>query len=68
MLAPAQFEIAMFCQRADHKYIFLFDYHDGILTKFGQMPSLEDIAGHDILKFKPLLRDGYFMSFGARPA
>lgn len=60
MLAPAQFDITVFCQRADHKYIFLFDYRDGILTKFGQMPSLEDIAGHDILKFKPLLRDGYF--------
>lgn len=60
MLQSGQFNIIVYCQRAGHRYTFCFDYHGGKLTKFGQMPSLEDIAGHDIKKYAPLLRDGYF--------
>lgn len=60
MLQPGQFNIIVFCQRAGHKYTFCFDYRDGKLLKFGQMPSLEDVAGQDIRKYAPLLRDGYF--------
>ena len=60
MLSAGQFEITVHCQRAGHTYTFLFDYRDGKLTKFGQLPSLEDIAGSDIRKYAPLLRDGYF--------
>ncbi|TVV74692.1 hypothetical protein [Sphingomonas solaris] len=60
MLQPGQFNIIVFCQRAGHKYTFCFDYRDSKLLKFGQMPSLEDVAGQDIRKYAPLLRDGYF--------
>lgn len=60
MLQAGQFNIIVFCQRAGHKYTFSFDYRGKKLTKFGQMPSLEDVAGHDIKKYAPLLRDGYF--------
>ena len=50
----------MHCQRANHIYNFYFTYDGRYLTKFGQLPSLEDIAGADIRKYEPLLRGGYF--------
>ncbi len=60
MLQNSAFDIVVFCQRANHRYTFCFEYKNGSLTKYGQSPSLEDIAGHDIRKYAPLLRDGYF--------
>ncbi|WP_310474843.1 hypothetical protein [Sandarakinorhabdus sp.] len=60
MLRAGQFNIIVYCQRADHKYTFCFEYKKGRLAKFGQMPSLEDISGSDIKKYAPLLRERYF--------
>jgi hypothetical protein len=60
MLKPGYFDVEVKCARAEHTYLFCFVYMGGRLTKYGQMPSLEDIAGHNIRKYAPLLRDGYF--------
>lgn len=60
MLKAGQFNIIVYCQRAGHRYTFCFDYKEGVLTKFGQIPSLEDVSGSDIKKYAPSLRDGYF--------
>ena len=60
MLTRGRFNVVLFCQRANHMYSFYFDYSGDYLIKCGQMPSLEDIAGHDIRKYEAVLRDGYF--------
>jgi len=60
MLKAGMFDIVMSCQRKGHQYVFSFYYDGAELLKFGQLPSLEDIVGADIAKFRPLLRDGYF--------
>ena len=60
MRQPGQISIHLFCQRAEHAYQFQFWYDGGKLVKFGQLPSLEDIAGADIRKYESLLKGGYF--------
>lgn len=53
MLKPAYIDLELVCQRdARHKYLFCFHYSDGTLMKYGQRPSLEDIAGADIRKYQ----------------
>jgi len=60
MLKPSHFTVELTCTRdATHEYQFIFSYVDGILTKYGQLPSLEDIAGADIRKYEKLLPPGY---------
>ncbi len=61
MLKPSQFTVTLTCTRnAFHEYKFVFSYENGLLTKYGQLPSLEDIAGADIRKYEKLLPTGYF--------
>lgn len=60
MLEPGDFDVNLKCQRGGHSYLFSFRYVKFHLIKFGQIPSIEDIAGADIRKYAPLLRDGYF--------
>ena len=61
MLKSGYFDIEVSCQRdGTHKYLFCFLYDGLHLTKYGQHPSMEDIAGADIRKYATLLRDGYF--------
>ena len=53
-------KFTLFCQRSNHRYVSHVIYSGGHLTKFGQLPSIEDIAGAEIRKYRPLLRGGYF--------
>jgi hypothetical protein len=48
------------CTRAGHRYVAYMNYHDGKVTKVGQFPSVADIQGAEIRRYKSLLRDGYF--------
>lgn len=49
------------CQRDnDHVYTFFFDLRDGLLRKVGQMPSLEDISGADLEKYRKALDKQHF--------
>jgi hypothetical protein len=55
------FSVSVNCSRCGEDYTFFFKYdeHD-VLTKIGQDPSIEDITGGDLKRFRPLLRDGYY--------
>lgn len=58
---PANFALALYCSRYGHVYEFFFSYReDEKIEKIGQIPSIADISGADIRKYKPLLRGGYF--------
>lgn len=60
-LMPGFFEVQLFCARNRlHSYKYAFRYWNGKLSKYGQLPSLEDIAGGDIQKFRHVLPNGYF--------
>lgn len=52
--------VTVTCQRKHHTYYFELFLADKVVLKYGQFPSLEDIGGADIQKYRPLLRDGYF--------
>lgn len=61
MLKAGNISIEVFCQRnGHHEYRFLFNYDGEKLLKYGQRPSLEDIAGADIRKYEKMLKKGYF--------
>lgn len=61
MLKPGYIDLEFSCQRQDHhKYLFCFRYDGKNLVKYGQNPSLEDIAGADIRKYEKVLPKGYF--------
>ena len=56
MLENGKFAAVLNCQRVEsHQYFFIFDYTNLHLTKYGQLPSLEDIVGGDIKKFANVL-------------
>lgn len=49
------------CTRVhEHQYLSYIRYTGAALYKVGQYPSIEDIAGADIRKYRPLLKAGYF--------
>ncbi|WP_292046976.1 MULTISPECIES: hypothetical protein [unclassified Brevundimonas] len=61
MLKNGEFSITLHCVRNPlHMYRYYFSVQSGTLRKIGQWPSLEDIAGADIAKYRPLLKGGYF--------
>lgn len=61
MLQPAEIRADLICQRyTSHRYHYLFVYRAKQLTKFGQRPSLEDIAGADIRQYEKVMPEGYF--------
>ena len=48
------------CHRVkSHKYTYIFFAGDTVLTKIGQWPSLEDISGADLEKYRPLLKKNF---------
>lgn len=53
-----QFALHIGCSRRPehfYSYFFTFDDHQAILTKIGQTPSLEDVAGADIDRYRKIL-------------
>ncbi|YBV97377.1 hypothetical protein M1D80_10975 [Phyllobacteriaceae bacterium JZ32] len=57
-----QFALHLNCsRRPDHLYSYFFTYDEkqGILTKVGQTPSLEDVAGADIERYRKILGDEF---------
>lgn len=58
-LEGGQFALHLWCLRhpGSHLYSYFFDYSNtqGILTKVGQTPSLEDVAGADIERYRTIL-------------
>lgn len=61
-LQPKFFSRAPTCTRdPSHVYIFyLYMMSEGRISKVGQFPSLEDITGPELRKYKNQLRGGYF--------
>lgn len=62
MLKPTEFAVELKCVRnqIQHVYTYFFKLDAGVLRKIGQWPSIEDIAGADIEKYRSLLKGGYF--------
>ncbi len=61
MLTDAQWTVEVKCARySHHAYKFYMAIQKFKLRKIGQWPSLEDIAGADIEKYRSQLKDGYF--------
>lgn len=58
-LEGGQFALHLWCSRHPtlHLYSYFFDYNktQGVLTKVGQTPSLEDVAGTDIERYRAIL-------------
>lgn len=54
-----QFALHLWCSRRPdrHLYSYFFDYDNtqGVLSKVGQTPSLEDVAGADIERYRTIL-------------
>lgn len=61
MLSDGEIRVDLFCQRyRHHAYSYLFVYRGGSLIKFGQLPSIEDIAGADLRQYEKVMPKGYF--------
>lgn len=58
-LEGGQFALHLWCSRHPdrHLYSYYFDFNgaQSVLTKVGQTPSLEDVAGADIERYRPIL-------------
>jgi len=58
-LEGGQFALHLWCSRhpSRHLYSYFFDYNDmqSVLTKVGQTPSLEDVAGAEIERYRTIL-------------
>ncbi|MGK8234850.1 hypothetical protein ACLGGT_11855 [Roseovarius sp. MS2] len=58
-LERGQFALHLWCSRRPdlHLYSYFFDYNEtqSILTKMGQTPSLEDVAGAEIERYRKIL-------------
>lgn len=58
ILEDGQFALHIGCaRRPNHAYSYFFHYDDkeGILQKIGQVPSVEDVAGADIERYRGIL-------------
>ncbi len=56
-----QQSVQFWCQRDNgHGYTFFFDLRNGVLQKVGQVPSLEDISGADLEKYRKVLDKQHF--------
>ncbi|AQQ02452.1 hypothetical protein B0E33_01625 [Roseibium algicola] len=61
-LADGQFALHLGCSRHPvHLYSYFFAYNEkeGVLEKIGQTPSLEDVAGADIERYRKILGDDF---------
>ncbi|RYD91400.1 MAG: hypothetical protein EOP50_14370 [Sphingobacteriales bacterium] len=54
-IRPTFFNLTMICQRKQHKYSYEFFSTPSVLVKVGQYPSMEDVAGADIEKYRRIL-------------
>lgn len=55
------FSVGATCQRrSNHNYVFYFYLQGREIEKIGQIPSLEDLAGADIEKYRKQLKGGSF--------
>jgi len=62
MFKKSIFWADLYCQREQsHVYEYFFQYDGVHLSKIGQYPSIEDISGSDIKRFRGLLEDDYFL-------
>lgn len=58
---PGSFSVELECERVSgHLYEFWFRIADDNLTKIGQFPSIEDIGGSELRKFRALLGEQQF--------
>jgi hypothetical protein len=60
MFLEGFFSVCLSCTRHGHRVIYEFLLKDKLLKKIGQYPSMEDIAGADIEKFRKILGQNYF--------
>lgn len=61
ILTDGLFDVDAKCMRAQHNYCFNFHQSKkSIIQKVGQFPSLEDISGADIEKYRSQLKGGAF--------
>lgn len=61
MLKNGQWAVEVHCVRnSTHSYQYYLALENAELRKIGQWPSVEDIAGADIEKYRSQLKDGYF--------
>lgn len=61
MMTNGQWSVEVHCVRnSHHAYRYYLALEDNEIRKIGQWPSLEDIAGADIEKYRSQLKDGYF--------
>lgn len=60
MFKDGFFNVGLNCTRHNHYVVYEFYMKDNILRKIGQFPSMEDVAGADIEKFRKILGKEYF--------
>ena len=59
-LNDAKFGIELYCSRDDeHKMLFYFVKKGGKLSKVGQTPSIADLYGHDVKRYRSVLGGKY---------
>jgi hypothetical protein len=58
--AEGAWVLEAFCTRASHSYTAYFVRIGKVVIKVGQYPSVADIQGADIRKYRAVLREGYF--------
>lgn len=54
-LDDGDFAVSVHCTRHRHQAQYLFSLKDGKLQKIGQLPSLQDVAGVEIEKYRKIL-------------
>jgi hypothetical protein len=59
-LESGSFSVDANCVRCRTAYESRFRYDGKVLTKIGQFPSIADLEGADLRRFRGLLRGGYF--------
>lgn len=57
---PGYFSRSVSCTRHHHQYTYYFLLTEGGLQKIGQFPSIEDIVGADLQRYKLVLEDEDF--------
>lgn len=61
MMEPGHIRVEVTCLRnATHSYVYLFHFDGERLVKYGQLPSLEDVAGAEIRRYEKVLPKGSF--------
>jgi hypothetical protein len=61
-LTDNQFSVSVYCHRKSHKYTIHYYLDENRLIKIGQYPSMEDVVGHELERFRQLLSKEDFAS------